>query len=395
MDLPKKLSHRYFAGIYAFFILVFAITLSLFYNSRCQKSTHSENQDTDIVRPEDSSDNLQKVTKKIDIKKGKPENKYETSESDDKVYDEHINTALSRQDDLNEQRINIDGSQTPLDEAIEEAHLGNVVGAYSLCGAVAGSRNWDGALDLRLIYDVVAMGIDGAEIPGGAEGLPEGSTLTATEIAWAVNVATGILLPPDNRTQEQAANLAKILNETQIPESFLLKDMLYATQNMSDLVHDTHKLNGRLGTGNADVVYDDEAIDDIIARVSPHPGAEKRLERYFTPTGDVGDTKIISIHTDKDGLVIVENESEYASVVPIENLTVAIVVEDVPTHCDFTAAEALAGWESLRAWIAGFPQPSALTIQLTCLSLSPTVPEACRIDPTFEVPNMDWRIRPR
>ena len=170
--------------------------------------------------------------------------------------------------------------------------------------------------------------------------------------------------------------------------------MVYATLNMSDLVHDTHKLNGRLGTGNADVDYDDEAIDDIIARVSPHPGAEKRLERYFTPTGDVGETKIISIHTDKDGLVIVENESEYASVVSAENLTVAIVVEDFPTHCVFTAAEALAGWESLRAWIAGSPQPSANDIQNLCLSLTP-YPAECRIDSTFVVPDMDGRIHPR
>ncbi len=118
MDLLKKRSHRYLAGIYALFILVLAITLSLFYNSRIQKSTHSGNQDTDIVRPEDSSDNLQKVTKKIDIKKGQLKNKYETSESDDKVYDEHTDTSLSTKDDLNEQRININGSQTPLEEDI-------------------------------------------------------------------------------------------------------------------------------------------------------------------------------------------------------------------------------------------------------------------------------------
>jgi hypothetical protein len=30
-------------------------------------------------------------------------------------------------------------------QAIEKANLGNVVGAYPVCGAVAGSRNWDGA----------------------------------------------------------------------------------------------------------------------------------------------------------------------------------------------------------------------------------------------------------
>jgi hypothetical protein len=282
-------------------------------------------------------------------------------------------------------------------QAIEKANLGNVVGAYSLCGAVAGSRNWDGALDLRLIYDVVAAGIPGAEIPGGAEGLPEDSILTEFEIAMAVNVATGVLLPPAFRTPDQAANLATILALARIPENFLIKDMFYATLNMSDLVHDKHKLNSRLGTGNADVDYGDNEINDSIDRVSPHPGAENRLERNFTTTGDVGDTKIIAIHTDKDGLVVVENESDYAYVVPAENLTVAIAVEDDPSHCDFTEAEALAGWESLRAWIVGFPQPTAADIQGTCLAIeiSTAFEGPCRFDPGFVIPDMDERIRPR
>ena len=280
-------------------------------------------------------------------------------------------------------------------QAIEKAHIGNVVGAYSLCGAVAGSRNWDGALDLRLIYDVIAEGIDGAEIPGGAEGLPEGSTLTAGEIAEAVNLATGVLLLPDDRTPDQAANLAKILAIAKIPEEFLITDMLYATQNMSDLVHDKQKLNSKLGTGNANVDYGDSDINDSIARVSPHPGVQNRLERNFTPTGDVGDTKIISVHTDKDGLVVVENESDYASAVPAENLTVAIAVEDVPSHCGFTEAEAIAGWESLRAWVATGQQPSAVDIQTICLAISAGDIELCRFNPFFVIPEMDDRIRPR
>ena len=56
--------------------------------------------------------------------------------------------------------------------ALERAEIGNVVGALSLCGALAGSRNWDGALDARLVYDVLCDAVPFAAIQGGAEGLP-------------------------------------------------------------------------------------------------------------------------------------------------------------------------------------------------------------------------------
>jgi outer membrane protein OmpA-like peptidoglycan-associated protein len=88
-------------GIYAFFIVGFAITLTLFYTSRCQTSSHSENQDTDILKPEDSSDNLQIVTKKIDINKGQPENKFEASKSDDDASDKNIDSQTSPGEAIN------------------------------------------------------------------------------------------------------------------------------------------------------------------------------------------------------------------------------------------------------------------------------------------------------
>ena len=118
MDLPKKRSSRYVTGVYALFIILFAFTLSLFYTSRCQKYPRSAKQDADILKPQDSSDNLQKVTKKLDINKGQSENQYEASNSDNEVNDENINAPLSKKDSSDEQKINIDGFKTPSGEAI-------------------------------------------------------------------------------------------------------------------------------------------------------------------------------------------------------------------------------------------------------------------------------------
>lgn len=279
--------------------------------------------------------------------------------------------------------------------AVEKANLGNVAGAYTFCGANAGSRNWDGALDLRLIYDAVCDGVPGASIPGGAQGLPANSTLTGTGMALAVHACTGILAPPPVRTPAQSVNLAKILGTTQIPESFLLTTMGYVTFAMADLVHDNRKLNGKVGTNNIGVDYGDTTINAAVERVSAHKGAANLLAKNYSPNGHVGATKHVALHTDKDGLVVVENQSAYAALAPAANYTVAVAIEEVPSHCIHSPAEVVAGWESLRAWLAGAPQPSAADIQGTCLFFEPFFGGPCRINPAFVIPNMDGRIRPR
>ncbi len=280
-------------------------------------------------------------------------------------------------------------------QAIEQAELGNVVGALPLCGAMAGSRMWDGSLDLRLVYDVIAAGIPRAAIPGGAEGLPKDSKLTIYGMSFAVNAATGILQSAGSRTPLQQANLDKILRITGIPEEFLLTDMGYSTFGLSDLVHDPAKLGGAIAVGNLGIDYDDPEINAAIERVAPDPVANNHFGKFYTPTGKVGAVKIIQLHTDKDGLVIVENVGEYAEVVPNTNLTTAIVVEDEPTHCGFTEAEVYAAWDSLLDWVDGGAQPTATSIQTACGSVPAKYPGPCRIDPTFEIPDMDGRIRPR
>ncbi len=280
--------------------------------------------------------------------------------------------------------------------AVEKANLGNLTGAFTFCGANAGSRNWDGALDLRLVYDAICSSVPGAAIPGGAEGLPAGSTRTVNDNALSAHACFGILAPPAFRTPAQAARLAQFLAETDIPENFVVTDVaFYTTLGMADLVHDPAKLDGRVGVGNLGVTYEDPAIDAAIARVAAQPGAANRLRKNFTPDGSVGATRNVALYTDKDGLVIVENGSEYASVVPAANLSLAVAVEAVPTHCGFTNAEVASGWESLRGWVAGGPQPTPASLQGTCLALAPFFGGPCRIAPAFAIPDMDGRIPPR
>jgi len=281
--------------------------------------------------------------------------------------------------------------------AIEKANLGNVVGAYPACGAVSGSRTWDGAIDLRLVYDVVCDGVPGAEIPGGGTGLPERFTTSPfgqADFGAALQACFGIFAPPAFRTPGQTARLDLFLDETDLPENFVVTDMSFAVFALSDLIFDPAKLDGKQGMGNIGVTYDNAPIDAAIERVATQPGGANRHDRNYTPKGKVGDVKIVSVHTSGDGLVIVENEQPYRDSIDPSNLTVAIVNEAGNTHCGFGAGELAAGWESLRSWVGGGPQPSVASIQFLCEIIDPT-PGACRYDPGFVIPNMDIRVPPR
>ncbi len=272
----------------------------------------------------------------------------------------------------------------------------NVVGAYPACGAVSGSRSWDGAIDLRLVYDAVCTGVPGGTLPGGATGLPAPGFppgLSVGAIATAVNTCTGVLTPIAFRTPAQQARLDLLKSVTQIPENFIVTDMVFVTNGLSNLIFAPDKLAGGQGVGNVGVTYTDATIDANIQRVAYDNTARHRLDKNFTPKGDVGATKIVSIHTDGDGLVIVENEEDYADKVPAANLSTAIVDEAGNTHCGFTAPELVAGWEELRDWIAGGLQPTAQDVQDRCLTLGP--PAQCRINPAYVVGEFDARIPPR
>lgn len=286
-------------------------------------------------------------------------------------------------------------------QTVEQAEVGNVVGAMPICGALSGSRAWDGAIDARLLYDVVCGEVPGAAIPGGATGLPFPPPANFNQLALgvAINACFGLPLPAPQRTVEQQDRLDRYLQLTGLPENFVVTVMGFATFGMADLIYHPAKLNGAIhAVDNAHVNYGDIAVNAAIERVTGIPAQRELLANNYTPNGNVGNVKIVSLHTDKDGLVILENETDYASKVPANRFSLGIIREDVPTHCGFTAAELVAGWESLRGWaLAGGPQPTAASMQGLCTAVEQGGAAAgpCRIDPTIQLPPVDARIRDR
>lgn len=292
-------------------------------------------------------------------------------------------------------------------QAVEQGGLGNVVGAYPVCAPLYGSEVWRQAVDLRLVYDAVCEGISGGRLPGGTSGLPfsldpdeyDGilGNLTAAAVGAAVARCTGLELPEVLRTSGQERRMSEILDATGMSEDFLGINLAYATFVLSDLTYDEQKLNQRIPIGNLGVDYGDEEINADIARVEANPFDALFFKKSYTPTGDIGNTKVLATATDKDGLVVVEHLHAYAEHAPQAQLSTAVVVEDEASHCGYSEAEVVAGWQSLLHWIDTDEQPDATSVQADCNSIVSTgmYPGPCRYDPTYEVRPISTRILPR
>jgi pimeloyl-ACP methyl ester carboxylesterase len=284
-----------------------------------------------------------------------------------------------------------------------------VKGAYALCPAAAGARIWDAAIDLRLAYDVVCD--DAGEFPRGSAPYPWAFDLwqipdglgdlfdyaRLIPVLEPLEQCTGVNLPPVLRNDAMQERLDRLQDFAHVSnEDFFVTNIAYATYVMSDLVRAPAKLDDANPFTTAGVDYSsDPGIEANIRRIVAAPDAAAELHAVSDFTGSIGDAKIISMHTSKDQLVIPGNEDFVRDRVPADRRTIAIVDEDDPTHCGFSDAEGLAGWEALRAWKDGAAQPSVGDLQTACESLESEVDGPCRFDPDAQIVPFDDIVRPR
>lgn len=295
----------------------------------------------------------------------------------------------------------------------EDARFAPVPGVLSLCPPAAGSRTWDFGIDARLAYDVVCKDVNSAgqlpkgaapmtwaynlgDIPDNLSDLQDKAELARTLLP--VNVCTGVSLPPLLQNDAMLRRLDQLKNFAHITsDDFFLTDLGYATFGLSDLVRAPDKLGGINPFTTTGVIYADAAIDAGIARITADPFAQLYLRWASDFRGRVdAATKVISLHTSRDELVIPAHQSVLRATLPAMQLTSALVNESSPSHCGFNTAEGIAAWEALRAWIAGGRQPTIANLQSDCQSaVAAGVKGPCRIDANLTPPSFDSQVAPR
>jgi len=291
----------------------------------------------------------------------------------------------------------------------EDPRFAPVPGVYAACTPAAGSRVWDAGFDLRLAYNVVCK--DAGDLPVGAAPYPWAYNLNdipdnlsdlqdearLLQTLIPLNQCTGVNLPKELRNGAMQRRLDALMSLSHISsEKFFVTNAAYATYALSDLVRAPDKLDDLNPFTNIGVDYGDATINAAIARVDANPFAQLYFRDVSDFRGRIGTTKILSVHTSRDELVIPGNEYVLQQRVPANQLTVAFVREDEPSHCGFTEAEGVSGWEALRTWIAAGHQPSVADLQAGCnAAVAHDVAGPCRYDASVQVAAFDSVVRPR
>ena len=281
---------------------------------------------------------------------------------------------------------------------IEADLIPNPDGALILCGAVAGSINWYEAFDLRMIYEAVCDSVPGAGLPQPWYERPEllfGEVEFIDSLNKCTNISSRLLIDENDPLEvytwelinpDAASRLNKILDKAKIENIYFLGlNLWYAVFQIPRLINDVAQLNGLIPFENVGIDYNDDSINQSSLRTIALPSAEDTLLANYTPNGNIGSTKIISIHTSHDGLVRVQNLSALINTLPENQLTVGIVDDsNSPSHCGFSTDEGLAAWVELTDWVNGSIQPTPLDLDTTCRT-SATNQDNCNYDPSLAV----------
>jgi pimeloyl-ACP methyl ester carboxylesterase len=240
-------------------------------------------------------------------------------------------------------------------------------GALALCGFVGGSQMQISYIaDLRNVFDFLYPGV----IPGDALNVPPSldfdmQVVPAVMEAIQTEFSTYPLL-----TIQKALALASI-EQIQLPlrvdlipsmvES-LLSAIYYNIDGTNAILEKTH---GRSPYDNTDTVYSSVSdplpqelqsiLDDLNANVNrfdSSPDAERYLDHWFTPTGELKQP-MVTLHTTLDPAVPYFHEEAYAQAVALAGASYWLVQIPVERygHCEFEDIELLEAFLNLVAWV--------------------------------------------
>lgn len=263
-----------------------------------------------------------------------------------------------------------------------------------------GTRAYDFRLDLRVVYQHVCNNHPRPDEPQYPlwQGLPQDSTLTRAELAARVNECTGAGKPTAERSPEQKARLATIVNVIKVPERSLIGHLNWATWLFRDLTQ--LRLGGRNPFGNVGVAYkgsgDDAALNAGVLRYASDPQAVAELAKDSAPEGRIN-VPVLALHAINDPTAFVELASHYRGVLEGAGTGHLLVqtFSDESEHSYLSDPQYPALFDALLEWIDKAHKPTPQSIAASCKGYETAYANRCRLQPDYQPPALDTRVAPR
>lgn len=263
-----------------------------------------------------------------------------------------------------------------------------------------GTRAYDFRADLRAVYQFYCgnhPAKDEVQYPLW-QGQPVGSKLTNKELEARLNACTGLNLPADQRSPEQARKLANILAVTKIPERTLDNHLNWATFTFADMVN--KRLGGKSPFTNVGVVYkgsdDDKALNRGAPRFKADPEGVRRLAEDSDLTGKLL-VPTLTMHAIDDPTAFVELEQVLHDTVAKAGKSDLLVQSftDESEHSKLATPEYAALFRAMTAWIEQGEKPSPTSLAAGCAKAVETYGEACHFKVDYRPAPLSSRSYPR
>lgn len=255
-------------------------------------------------------------------------------------------------------------------------------------------------LDLRVVYQHVCKNhpkADEASYPLW-QGLPMDATLTRPQLLARIDECTGVRKPAAQRSPQQQANLAAIINTVKIPEQSLVGHLNWATWLFRDLTQ--LRLNNRNPFDNTGAIYkgsgNDAALNASVLRYKADPQAVAELAKDSAPNGRVN-VPTLTLHATRDPTAFVELESVYREARERAG-TAHLLVQtftDEAEHSYLDEAQYPALFTALLDWVNKGDKPTPGKVLALCQSYEAAYGKGCRIQPDYRSPPLSSRVTPR
>ncbi|MDQ2779044.1 MAG: hypothetical protein M3Y32_05740 [Pseudomonadota bacterium] len=262
-----------------------------------------------------------------------------------------------------------------------------------------GSRSYDFRLDLRVVYQALCHNHPRPSEPAYPlwMGLPEGSTMTAADLAARTRECLGIGQPAAERSPVQAERLKTIVDVIHIPARSVQSHLSFATFTFRDIAR---RSGGKPVFGNIGVRYrgssNDDLLNETVARYAANPAAQAGFAADTDLTGQLA-VPTLTVHAIDDPTAFVELESAFAETVAkaghSDRLLQTFTLDHEHSYLadpDYPAAMA-----ALLDWVHTGRKPTPQDVAGRCMALQTRFGPGCRFEPTYQPSTLASRVPER